>query len=153
MLYEFTVYQMEAEKHIFWVAESRLLKGCVGQGETSDEAIAELEANETIWLETAKEYRIPIPSPTLRKERTCSGKFALRMSPYVHEKAAEAAKELEISLNQFINDAVVDYTARIEAAARINHPAKTAPIPACRKIPFPHNNNASKNAPEKDAND
>lgn len=55
MLYEFKVYQMKVENHIFWVAESLSLKGCVGQGETSEDAIKELGENEKEWLDTAKD--------------------------------------------------------------------------------------------------
>lgn len=113
MLYEFSVYQMKVEEHLFWVAESKTLNGCVGQGETSDEAIQELEENEREWLDTAKEFDIPIPPLSCRKEKTYSGKVALRMSPYVHEKAAETAQNLGISLNQFVNDAIIEYTATV----------------------------------------
>ena len=45
MLYEASIYQMEVEGRSFWVAESKVLKGCVGQGATSEEAILELESN------------------------------------------------------------------------------------------------------------
>ena len=31
MKYEFEVYQMKVEDHLFWVAKSKILKGCVGQ--------------------------------------------------------------------------------------------------------------------------
>lgn len=51
-------YQMKVDDHIFWVAESIELLGCVGQGETKEQAIAELEENEKVWLETAKEFGI-----------------------------------------------------------------------------------------------
>lgn len=109
MLYEFNVYQAEVEDHIFWVAESKSLKGCVGQGETSSEAIQELEENEKEWINTAKEFNIPIPPYTVKKPKAFSGKFSLRMSPYVHEKASETAEFLGVSLNQYINDAVIHY--------------------------------------------
>ena len=39
MRYPFTVYKTKVEEHIFWIAESPSLKGCVGQGETADDAI------------------------------------------------------------------------------------------------------------------
>ena len=61
MTYPFIVYQAKVENHIFWVAEIPLLKGCVGQGDTAEEAVRELEINEVAWLDTAKEYGIAIP--------------------------------------------------------------------------------------------
>ena len=118
MLYEFSVYQMKVEDHLFWVAESKSLKGCVGQGDSSEEAVKELEENEKEWLNTAKEFGIPIPPRTVKKPKTYSGKVSLRMSPYVHESAAEAARLLGISTNQFINDAIIKYTAEVESSSK-----------------------------------
>ena len=63
MKYDFSTYQMEVEGHRFWVAESKTLNGCVGQGDDVASAIQELEENEITWLDTAKEFRIPIPPP------------------------------------------------------------------------------------------
>ena len=36
MKYEFEVYQMQVEDHLFWVARSKILKGCLGQGDTAE---------------------------------------------------------------------------------------------------------------------
>ena len=52
---------MKVENHEFWVAESKELIACVAQGETKEEAIAELELNEIEWLKTAKEFDIETP--------------------------------------------------------------------------------------------
>lgn len=38
MKYEFEVYQMQVEDHLFWVARSKILKGCLGQGDTAEDA-------------------------------------------------------------------------------------------------------------------
>lgn len=114
MRYEFEVYQMKVEDHLFWVAKSKSLKGCVGQGNTSNEAIAELEQNEIDWLETAKLCGIPIPKATIKTDGSqFSGKVSLRFSPFVHERASEFAKQQGISLNQYINDAIVYYNSML----------------------------------------
>ena len=114
MKYEFEVYQMKVEEHLFWVAKSKSLKGCVGQGETSAEAISELEQNEIEWLETAEQCGIPIPKITIKTgESQFSGKVSLRFSPFVHEQASEIAKQQGISLNQYINDAIVNYNSML----------------------------------------
>lgn len=44
-----------------WMLKSVYLKGCVAQGYTLEDAIAQLEANENIWIETAGLYKIAIP--------------------------------------------------------------------------------------------
>ena len=59
--YPFKVFQTEVEGHVFWVAKSIYLKGCVGQGDVQEDAIMELEENEKAWLETAEETGILIP--------------------------------------------------------------------------------------------
>ena len=61
MKYDYRVNKMKVEKNEFWVAESKALIGCVAQGETKEEAIAELELNEIEWLKTAKEFDIETP--------------------------------------------------------------------------------------------
>ena len=61
-IYPFEVFQTEAEGHIFWIAKSTFLKGCVGQGDEKEEAISELAENEKIWSETAAEIGMKIPN-------------------------------------------------------------------------------------------
>lgn len=107
MKYPFNVYYMKTEDDQFWIAECKSLKGCVGQGDTPERAIKELEINEDIWLQTAEEYGIPIPEIPLEPANECSGKFTVRVAPHVHKKAVELAKKQGISLNQYVNDAIV----------------------------------------------
>lgn len=107
MKYPFEVYRMNVEGHEFWAAESKSLKGCVAQGDTCQEALDELELNETEWLSTAQEYGIEIPQIPFEKAEGYSGKFTVRVSSDVHQMAAERAKKLGISLNQYVNDAIV----------------------------------------------
>lgn len=113
MIYEFVVYPMTVDDHSFWAAESKSLKGCVGQGDTAQEAIAELESNETEWLIMAKEFNLEIPSVAVHKEERYSGKISLRFSPFEHEKASRNAQRMGISLNQYISDAITNYNASV----------------------------------------
>lgn len=113
MKYPFNVYQTRVEEHIFWIAESPLLNGCVGQGDTLDEAISVLELNEEEWLKTAKEFGIDIPEIPCEPMKEYSGKFTVRCSPAVHRKAVEIAEAQGISLNQYVNDSIVAYNSSI----------------------------------------
>ena len=113
--YPFKVYQTEVEGHIFWVAKSSSLKGCVGQADLMADAITELEENEKAWLETAKETGIPIPELFIETDENYSGKMTLRLAPYVHMQAVRLAQREGISLNQYINNAVVSQNAVLEA--------------------------------------
>lgn len=67
MKYPYKTYRTKVEDHTFWVAESNDLASCVGQGDTLDEALIELEQNEADWLAAAKEFNIPIPEPSITK--------------------------------------------------------------------------------------
>ena len=107
MVYPFKVFIQECEGHTYWVAKSSLLKGCIGQGDTPDEAISELASNETEWLETAKEFGIPIPEVPIMRTDGYSGKITIRIAPIEHGKAAYYAKEEGVSLNKYISDAIV----------------------------------------------
>ena len=69
MKYPFDVYKMKVGEHEFWAAESKTLDGCVAQGESSQEAIAELEISEEAWLEAAEKYGIPIPPVPVKRPR------------------------------------------------------------------------------------
>lgn len=113
MNYPFRVFQTKVEEHTFWVAECPALKGCVGQGDTLEEALAELEGNEQSWLELAEEYGVEIPEIPVEQMNAYSGKLTLRVAPYVHQEAAEQAKKQNVSLNQYINDAIVSQNARM----------------------------------------
>ena len=126
MRYPFVVYFAQVEGHKFWVAECKALKGCVGQGETPEDAIAELTISENEWLETAQEFGIPIPEIPIEIEMEYSGKFTVRVSPYVHRIAAELAKQQGISLNQYINDAIVSQNATLSTTGYIIPKVKEA---------------------------
>lgn len=126
MKYPFTVYFTQVEDHSFWIAECKSLKGCVGQGETAEEAIEELKINQNEWLETAKEFNIPIPEVPVEIENEYSGKFTVRVSPHVHRQAVELSKQQGISLNQYINDAIVSQNATLSTTGYIIPKVKEA---------------------------
>ena len=126
MKYPFHVYRTQVEEHVFWVAESRALKGCVGQGDTPELAIAELESNEQSWMALAELYGMEIPEVPMENFNSYSGKLTLRVAPYVHQEAAEIAKKQNISLNQYISDAIVAQNARISTVGYITPEVRKA---------------------------
>ena len=111
MLYPFQVSQNKVEEHMFWVARSTCLNGCVGQGETVEEAISELETNEREWLVTAQAAGIPIPAVPIETTQEYSGKLTVRIAPTVYRDAAQCAKAERVSLTQYISDAIVNWNA------------------------------------------
>jgi predicted HicB family RNase H-like nuclease len=70
------------------------------------EALSQLDEIAEGWLEAAIARGQPIPEPL--EENEYSGKFILRLSKSVHQKAALAAKRDGVSLNQFISNCVAE---------------------------------------------
>lgn len=114
MKYPFKVFLAQVDDHLFWIAEAPSLKGCVGQGETIEEAINELEENERVWLETAEELGMNLPTIPVETVNEYSGKFTVRIAPSTHRDAAEHAQKEGISLNQYVNDAIVSLNSKME---------------------------------------
>lgn len=142
MKYPFRVYQAEVENHLFWIAECPALKGCVGQGSTPEEACAELETNESEWLEIAKKYGIEIPEIPTEQLNSFSGKFTVRIAPYIHEDATNYAKQQNISLSQYVNNAVVAQNSRLSTINYIAPELKNA-ISSFREFLFDLSGTAS----------
>jgi antitoxin HicB len=52
-----------------WVAEIPSLAGCLAQGESLDEALAELEVVERLWLDTANREGVALPQISAEVDR------------------------------------------------------------------------------------
>lgn len=47
------------------------------------------------------------PEPSVESLDAYSGKFVVRVSPVIHKEASECAKQQGISLNQYVNNAIL----------------------------------------------
>ncbi|GET42896.1 type II toxin-antitoxin system HicB family antitoxin [Microseira wollei] len=83
-----------------YVAQIKDLPGCLTQGETLDETIANINEARELWIETAYESGDEIPLPS--GEVTYSGKLLLRMPKSLHRRLAQQAERENVSLNQYI---------------------------------------------------
>jgi antitoxin HicB len=83
-----------------YVAQIKDLPGCLTQGETLEEAIANINEAQELWIETAYESGDDIPLPST--DDTYSGKLLLRMPKSLHRRLAEEADRENVSLNQYI---------------------------------------------------
>ena len=83
-----------------YVAQIKDLPGCLTQGETLEEAIANINEARELWIETVYEAGDEIPLPST--DDTYSGKLLLRMPKSLHHHLAEAADRENVSLNQYI---------------------------------------------------
>lgn len=97
MPYERVVIPQESGRFYAKITE---FQGCFTNGETAQEALANLEETAAIWIEEELKKGNEIPRPN--HEQAYSGKFMLRISPILHQECAENAERDGISLNQYI---------------------------------------------------
>jgi predicted RNase H-like HicB family nuclease len=63
--YEIIVY-WSAEDRVF-VADVPELPGCMAHGDTQEAALANIKEAMQLWIDTAREFRDPIPEPKGRR--------------------------------------------------------------------------------------
>jgi antitoxin HicB len=96
-----------------YTAEILEFPGCVTEGETLEEAFANLEDAARGWLEAVIELGQNVPEPATENEY--SGKIVLRLPRSLHRVAASLAERDGVSLNTFLATAIAE---RVGAVAR-----------------------------------
>ena len=76
------------------------LPGCMTQGETIEEALANIKEAKELWLEEMVESGLPIPEPAGDREH--SGRFVVRMPRSLHARLAQESEREGVSLNQYV---------------------------------------------------
>lgn len=74
----------------------------VGDGETVDEAIKNLEQIKLELFEDYYKKEIPIPEPKQEEDEDYSGRFVMRIPKELHRYLAKRAADNNISLNQYV---------------------------------------------------
>jgi predicted RNase H-like HicB family nuclease len=97
-----------------FVGEVKELPGCLTQGETEKETLANLSEAMELWLEAAFKQGLAIPEPEI--ERRYSGKLLLRLPKSLHKKLADAAESDGVSINQWIVSALSERAGGQEIA-------------------------------------
>jgi antitoxin HicB len=100
MPYPVTLVHEEGE----WLATIDALPGCTARGATPDEAIERASEAMTAWLVSAKREGKDVPEP--KTSQSHSGRLLLRMPQTLHAELARTAERENVSLNQFITDAL-----------------------------------------------
>ncbi len=95
----------DPESELFVVSHPDLL-GCIAQGATADEAVANLDEARHDWLEYRFAHGLAIPEP---ESEDFGGKVLLRMPPSLHAALAHASKRQGVSLNQLLNNILSEY--------------------------------------------
>jgi predicted RNase H-like HicB family nuclease len=83
-----------------YTAEILEFPGCVAYGDSSNDALGNLEEVAAEWIAAAIEQGQNIPEPTANIDY--SGRLVVRMSKGLHRRAAICAEREGVSLNQFI---------------------------------------------------
>ena len=80
------------------------LPGCMSDGETETEAVANSRDAFKAWVSARKDSGKEIPEPFYRPDTVpeVSGKFVTRLPKSVHAKLAERAKAEGVSLNTLV---------------------------------------------------
>jgi antitoxin HicB len=99
MAIKYPVELQEEEEGGYFVTHPDL-DGCTADGETLEEAVANLADSRELWIETRLANGYSVPEPR-RDER--SGVISFRMAPFLHDQAARLADRKGISLNLLIN--------------------------------------------------
>jgi antitoxin HicB len=98
--YPMRIYTDESAKVIEWVAEYSDLPGCIGVGDTMEEALSEAEINKNLWIEAAEKMGGMVPEPSEIFSASYSGKFNIRLPKFLHKALVLKADEEDTSLNQ-----------------------------------------------------
>lgn len=99
LAYNIIVKKINDESGLYYSAKVLEFDGCMGVGDTYEEAYKDvLEAMEG-WIETKLENGFTVPEP-LSTEKY-SGKFVLRLPKTLHQELSIKAAEEGVSLNQY----------------------------------------------------
>lgn len=110
--------------HIAWsdedaayVATCPAFPGLSAFGDTEEKAVTEAKVALKGMIEVCRKKRIPLPEP--RTAGTYSGQTRLRLSKSLHRQAAAMAEAEEVSLNQYIVDALIARVTGEQVASRL----------------------------------
>ena len=108
----------DAQGKTYWTAFFPAIEGCVGGGDTEEEAVKEAKENLEVLFDYLQSEGSAIPQEF--EENCYSGKIALRTSKTTHKKLAQIADEEGISVNSLINCAIENYLGKIDYSQEID---------------------------------
>lgn len=101
------VPNVDVEGKTYWKAFFPAIEGCIGGGNTAEEAVNEAQENLEVYLEYLQEEKRSLPEEYV--ENSYSGKIALRIAKSTHQKIAQLSDSEGISINSIINNAIENY--------------------------------------------
>jgi len=111
------------------------LAGCVGDGETAEEALSSVRESMHVWFATALLKGLEIPKPS--EDVTFSGRFVIRVPTSLHRTLATQAREEGVSLNTLIVTLLSGEAGRSDVMKRVQSCIEHAVQPAHEKVSLP----------------
>ncbi len=117
-------YSMEVTKteEGFYFIKVPDLQGCMSEGDTMEEAHANIEEAKLLWYELAMEDGDEIPLPS--DYNSCSGRILLRVPKSLHAELLSNAKKDGVSLNQHIVHQLANKTGMRKGVEIMTGPVK-----------------------------
>lgn len=97
--YNIVIRHVKDESGEYYFATVQELDGCMSDGETLEEAYANIQEAMEGWIETKLDAGFPVPEP-LDADKY-SGKFVVRLPKTLHRRLAVEAEKEGVSLNQY----------------------------------------------------
>lgn len=106
--YSVIVEKQEQDGEIWYIAYSTELGkfACYGRGETQVDALNNFNEEKETFIEFLFNEGNEIPEPKNREFEKFSGVFNVRTSPLIHSNLVYQAKEMEVSLNLYVNQII-----------------------------------------------
>ena len=121
--YPFEIRALTAEEGGGYLITFPDLPGCMSDGETIEEAIANGADAEAAWLQAARKWGDPIPKPG----EGPSGKFVQRLPKSLHARLVARARQEGVSMNTLVTAVLAEALGRKEEARRrVKKPADKA---------------------------
>ena len=136
LTYNIIVEKQEMDGESWFIAFANELGkfACYGRGETQIEALNSFMEEKDSFIEYLYNEGKEIPEPRCNEPEKFSGFFNVRTSPIIHANLVHQAKELDISLNLYINQILA---AAIESN-RFENVIMNKLGEICGKIDFHH---------------
>lgn len=97
--YPFRIRRLSKDEGGGYLIEFPDLPGCMSDGETIEEAVANGADALRSWIATAREFSDPVPPPSPPMDEAYSGRWNLRLPKSLHRRLTERAKVEGVSLN------------------------------------------------------
>lgn len=112
--YPFEIRPLAEDEGGGWLIAFPDLPGCMSDGETPEEAIANGKDAVAAWLKAAQESGREVPRPG----ELPSGKFIARIPRSLHARLAARAKQEGVSMNSLVSAFLAESLGRREGLER-----------------------------------